>query len=90
MASYSLYFKKKKEHVAKIKIERVAERGAGLSGGREIPKNKKTSGGPSWGKAQMRGAMAPLGPPAATPLQQGSKSNIENPVLSKKGIKVYT
>ena len=41
--------RKKKEHVAKIEIERVAERGAGLSGGREIAKNKKTSGGPSRG-----------------------------------------
>ena len=45
--------RKKKEHVAKI--EMVAERGAGLSGGREIAKNKKTLGGraggakPKWG-----------------------------------------
>ena len=55
--------------MAKIEIERVAERGAGLSGGREIAKNKKTSGGPSRGaKPKIRGAMAPLGPPAATPL----------------------
>ena len=50
--------------MAKIEIERVAERGAGLSGGREIAKNKKTSGGASRGaNPKMRGAMAPLGPP---------------------------
>ena len=39
--------RKRKEHVAKIEIERVAERGAGLSGGREIAKKQKTSGGQS-------------------------------------------
>ena len=56
--------RKKKEHVAKI--EMVAERGAGLSGGREIAKNKKTSGGRAGGQSPNEGGH---GPPAATPLR---------------------
>ena len=65
--------------MAKIEIERVAERGAGLSGGREMAKN--FGGAEQGGKAQMRGAMAPLGPPQLRPCHIESHWKHVNPTI---------
>ena len=79
--------RKKKEHVAKIEIERVAERGAGLSGGREIAKTKKLrGGGKQEGKAQMRGAMAPSAPPAQPRLSLSPTHHNSTQLSSSLGI----
>ena len=67
--------------MAKIEIERVAERGAGLSGGREIAKKQKNFRGAEQGdKAQMRGGKwPPSAPPQLRPcIHYSTKAEVPN------------